>query len=234
MASLGKLAASVVHEINNPVSGMLNLILLMRRITEEGCLQERDLESFLRYLKLMETETRRVSRIASNLLSFSRESRLETSQLNLNAVLEEVLFLSANFFKIHHVQVVKELDPGLPDILGDGEQLKQVFMNLVSNAVEAMEEQKKRSIRVKTTAGTNAVSVLFEDSGCGIPGNDTGKIFDPFFSTKSRGKGVGLGLSVAYGIIQQHCGDIEVRSAANEGTAIKITLPLTQPKEIYE
>ena len=235
MASLGKLAASVVHEINNPVSGMLNLILLMRRITEEGELREKDLQVFLRYLKLMETETRRVSRIASNLLSFSRESRLETSQVNVNSLLEEVLFLNANFFKINHVQVVKELDPELPEILGDGEQLKQVFMNLVSNAVEAMEEQKEqRTLWVKTSPGTHQVCIVFQDSGCGIPGNDSSKIFDPFFSTKSRGKGVGLGLSVAYGIIQQHSGDIEVNSGADRGTTITITLPLTQPKEKYE
>ena len=233
MASLGKLSASVVHEINNPISGILNLTLLMKRITGSGSLSEQDLKDFTRYLGLMETETRRISRITSNLLSFSRETKLEMAALNLNSLLEDLLFLNANFLKISGVRVKKDFDPKLPDIMGDGEQLKQVFMNLVSNAAESMESTQGGTLHVATSQDRNKVTVLVEDTGVGIPEGTIPRLFDPFFSTKAKGKGVGLGLSVAYGIIQQHCGSIYVTSQPEQGTSIRVSLPLKQPKDKY-
>jgi len=234
MASLGKLSASVVHEINNPISGILNLTLLMKRIAGSGSLTDQDLQDFIRYLSLMETETRRISRITSNLLSFSRETKLEISALNLNSLLEDLLFLNANFLKITGVRVKKDFDPMLPDIIGDGEQLKQVFMNLISNAAEAMEATQGGTLHVGTTQDRNKVTVLIEDTGVGIPESTIPRLFDPFFSTKAKGKGVGLGLSVAYGIIQQHCGSIYVTSQPGQGTSIRVHLPFKQPKDKYE
>lgn len=235
MASLGKLSASVVHEINNPISGILNLILLMKRMTEEGGrLDEKQLGQFTRYLQLMETETRRISRISSNLLSFSRESKLETSILNLNQLLEDVLFLNSNFLKISSIKVSRDFDHTLPDIMADGEQIKQVFMNLVSNAVEAMEQKGRGTLTITTEHRDNSVQVSFTDSGPGIPEEHVTRLFDPFFSTKTKGKGVGLGLSVAYGIVQQHCGSIFVDSREGQGTTIVLRLPLKQPKHKYE
>ncbi|MFW6325583.1 MAG: ATP-binding protein [Desulfovermiculus sp.] len=234
MASLGKLSASVVHEINNPISGILNLTLLMKRIAGSGSLSDQDLQDFSRYLTLMETETRRISRITSNLLSFSRETKLEMSALNLNTLLEDLLFLNANFLKITGVRVKKDFDPMLPDIIGDGEQLKQVFMNLISNAAEAMEATQGGTLHVATSQDRNKVTVLIEDTGVGIPESTIPRLFDPFFSTKAKGKGVGLGLSVAYGIIQQHCGSIYVTSEPGQGTSIRVHLPFKQPKDKYE
>ena len=235
MASLGKLSASVVHEINNPISGILNLVLLMKRVTEESALlEEKQLTQFSRYLQLMETETRRISRISSNLLSFSRESKLETSILNLHQLLEDVLFLNSNFLKINSIKVARHFDSTLPDIMADGEQLKQVFMNLVSNAVEAMEQHGKGTLTITTEHRSNSVQVSFTDTGPGISQDDITRLFDPFFSTKTKGKGVGLGLSVAYGIIQQHCGTIFVDSNEGQGTTIMVRLPLKQPKHKYE
>jgi len=235
MASLGKLSASVVHEINNPISGILNLILLMKRMTEEGdMLDQERLAQFTRYLQLMETETRRISKISSNLLSFSRESQLETSALNLNQLLEEILFLNANYLKINSIKVVRHFDQDLPDIMADGEQLKQVFMNLISNAVEAMEQNGKGALTITTEHRNSTVQVTFADTGPGISQETITRLFDPFFSTKTKGKGVGLGLSVAYGIIQQHCGTIFVDSKEDQGTSIVVRLPLKQPRHKYE
>ncbi len=234
MASLGKLSASVVHEINNPISGILNLTLLMKRMTGSGTLSEQDLKDFTRYLGLMETETRRISRITSNLLSFSRETKLEMTPLNMNTLLEDLLFLNANFLKISGVRVKKDFDSQLPDIIGDGEQLKQVFMNLISNAAESMENTQGGTLYIATSHDRNKVTVLVQDTGVGISESTVSRLFDPFFSTKAKGKGVGLGLSVAYGIIQQHCGSIYVDPKPGHGTAIRVGLPLKQPKDKYE
>jgi len=233
MASLGKLSASVVHEVNNPLSGVLNLILLMKRITEEGPLEEKKITEFNRYLSMMESETRRISRITSNLLSFSRESKMELGPININHLLEDTLFLNANYLKIHNIHKNVELSPDLPEIMGDGERLKQVFMNLISNAVEAMELKGGGNLTVQTARQGSDVQITFADTGVGIPQENIPGLFDPFFTTKSRGKGIGLGLSVAYGIIQQHCGSIEVQSEEEAGTSLTITLPLKQPEGQY-
>lgn len=234
MASLGKLSASVVHEINNPISGILNLILLIQKMSQELDLQGDMGQKFARYLKLMETETRRISRITSNLLSFSRESKIEMQPLNINQLLEEILFLNANFLKINQIKLHKELASGLPDLVGDGEKLKQVFMNLISNACEAMQPKGQGVLSIKTRQVNNKIQVILQDNGIGVRQEDVPRVFDPFFSTKFQGKGVGLGLSVAYGIVQQHCGQLELESEPDQGTTVIVSLPLQQPKEKYE
>ncbi|MCF8031326.1 MAG: PAS domain-containing protein, partial [Desulfohalobiaceae bacterium] len=193
MASLGKLSAAVVHEINNPLSGILNLLLLIKRITQEGPVDEKTTAQFTRYVELMEQETRRISGITSNLLAFSRESQGEFGQLDLNQLLEDVLFLNANLLRLNEVRVVREYAQDLPLIGADGEQLKQVFMNLITNAVEAMESSESKVLRVGTTYGEHTVRASVEDTGPGIPVQQQSQLFEPFFSTKSIGKGVGLG-----------------------------------------
>ena len=235
MASLGKLSASVVHEINNPISGILNLTLLMQRVISEGNLQEADWSDFQRYLSMMETETRRIGRITSNLLSFSRESKIVMKSVNLNRVLDNLLLLNANYLKIHSIGLEEHLDPELPEVQGDEDQLQQVFMNLFSNAVAAMEPKGGGTLEIMTKGDqdTKVIAVL-RDSGVGMAQADIPKIFDPFYSTKEKGKGVGLGLSVAYGIIRQHNGSIYVTSRKEEGTTVQVTLPRQQPLESQE
>ncbi len=230
MASLGKLAASVVHEINNPLAGVLNLTMLIRRIVEDEAMEEEDIEKFKQYLDLMETETRRTSRIVSNLLTFSRQSRIEPGRVRLNQLVEQTLLLNSNLLKINGIKVRKRLDPDLPDIFGSSDQLQQVLMNLISNAVEAMESTNKKNLIIKTThyLRSNTIGILFIDSGTGIPRENISKLFEPFFTTK-KGKGVGLGLSVAYGIIQEHGGSIDVRSRMGEGTTFQVEFPLKRP-----
>jgi PAS domain S-box-containing protein len=228
MSSLGKLSASVVHEINNPIAGILNLIMLMKRILgEDGCSQK-EIDRFKQYLDLMETETRRTSRIVSNLLAFSRQSKMEPRRLSINRLIEQTLFINSNLLKISGVKVEKKLDANLPDLLGSEDQLQQVFMNLVSNAAEAMESTTGGvlTIQSKLVVGEDKIQVNVKDTGPGIPYINISKLFEPFFTTKKKGKGVGLGLSVAYGIIQEHGGSIFVRSTVGKGATFQVRLPL--------
>ncbi|MCU0585199.1 MAG: ATP-binding protein [Desulfobacterales bacterium] len=228
MSSLGKLAASVVHEINNPIAGILNLVMLMKRIGEEQALGPKEIEQFRRYLSLMETETRRTSRIVSNLLAFSRQPIAEKQRVNLLQLIEQTLLINANLLKIAGVAVERALAPGLPEVVGSEDQLQQVFMNLFSNAAEAMEAKGGGTLRIEAArdpAGS-AVVVRVQDTGAGIPAENLPRLFEPFFTTKKKGKGVGLGLSVAYGIIHEHGGAISAHSAVGEGTTFIITLPV--------
>jgi PAS domain S-box-containing protein len=228
MSSLGKLSASVVHEINNPIAGILNLIMLMQRIVAEDTLGSNEIEQFQHYLSLMETETRRTSRIVSNLLAFSRQSKMEPKRLSLNRLIEQTLFLNSNLLKMDGVKVETKLDPDLPDLLGSEDQLQQVFMNLVSNASEAMGGGRGGVLTIETRhlLREDKLQINFSDTGCGIPEENYPKLFEPFFTTKKKGKGVGLGLSVAYGIIQEHQGSIYVKSKVGQGTAFQVKLPL--------
>jgi len=228
MASLGKLAASVVHEINNPNAGILNLIMLIKRIIKEGPVSPEETNNFIRYLDLMEKENRRISRIVSNLLSFSRQSKIELKGIDINRLIEKTLLLNENLLKINGVGIVKELDSNLPDYTGSEDHLLQVFMNFLSNAAEAMEMTKDALLKIKTEYMLNqdTIRVSFADNGIGIPEKNVSRLFEPFYTTKKKGKGVGLGLSVAYGIIQEHKGSINVKSEPGKGTTFAILLPL--------
>jgi len=228
MASLGKLSASVVHEINNPIAGILNLILLIKRIIQENNIGKKEMDDFFRYLILMENETRRTSRIVSYLLAFSRQNKMEPKPLNLNRIIEHTIFLNSNLLKINKVKVQYRFDQNLPDLVGSEDQLQQVIMNLVSNAVESVESRGKGVLTISTKyiPETERVVAKFQDTGTGIPQENFTLIFEPFFTTKKQGKGVGLGLSLAYGIIQEHGGFIKVSSTIGKGTVFKIDLPL--------
>ena len=173
-----------------------------------------EIDNFNKYLDLMETETRRISRIVSNLLTFSRHANMEFKKLNFNNLIEKMLVLNSNLIKINNVTVEQKLDLGLPELTGSEDQLQQVIMNFLSNSVEAMEASGggKLTIETRYSAKDDKIVVCFSDSGIGIPEENLLKIFEPFFTTKKKGKGVGLGLSVAYGIIKQHGGTIKVDS----------------------
>lgn len=235
MASLGKLSASVVHEINNPIAGILNLIILMKRIIDEGSVNQKEIEQFNQYLNLMETETRRTSRIVSNLLAFSRQSKIELKRLSLNQLIEQTLFLNLNLLKINGVRIIKNLDPNLPDIEGSVDHLQQVFMNIVSNAAESMETTGGTlSIETKYSLKDGKIVISFKDTGEGIDPEDLSRLFEPFFTKKKKGKGVGLGLSVAYGIVQEHTGAIIVKSEVGKGTTFAVDLPLRQTSAAFD
>ena len=225
MASLGKLSSSVVHEINNPVAGILNLVMLCKRILKEDEIHQKTIDQFLQYLDLMETETRRISRIVRNLLVFARQSKIALVKFDLNDLIEQTLILNANLLKLNNIRVIEELEYNLPLIKGSEDQIKQVLMNLFSNAVESMANSRKKRLTIKTLRkkDQDAIEMQIKDTGSGIPKDIVSKIFEPFFTTKKKGKGVGLGLSVVYGIIHDHGAKIYVDSKLEKGTCFSIT-----------
>ncbi len=228
MVSLGKLSASVVHEINNPNAGILNLILLMKRIISDDGFNQKNISKISQYLNLMETETRRISRIVSNLLTFSRQSKVDLEYLNANQLIEKTLLLNLNLLKINNVRVEKKLATDLPEIYGSEDQLLQVFMNIISNAVEAVAPKGSGRLTIETRKKpeNDSIVVLFSDTGIGITDANIPNLFEPFFTTKKKSKGVGLGLSVVYGIIEDYHGSIHVSSKVGEGTTFTIEFPL--------
>ena len=159
---------------------------------------------------------------------FSRQSKIELKEVNINQLIEKTLLLNSNLIKINGVKVRDKLDPDLPEIVGSEDQLQQVFMNVVSNAVEAMASKKDGFLSVETAYSEKdgKIIVRFKDSGVGVLDENISKLFEPFFTTKKKGKGVGLGLSVAYGIVKEHGGSVYVNSKAGKGTTFKISLPL--------
>jgi PAS domain S-box-containing protein len=235
MSSLGKLSASVVHEINNPIAGILNLILLMKRIRNDPPDENKahNEAAFDRYLDLMEAETRRISRIVSNLLTFSRQSRIELTRLNLNQLVKKTIFLNENLLKINNVKIHTHLKPRLPAITASEDQLQQVFMNMISNAAEAMETHGGGTLTIATDQDDDfgGVRICFTDTGVGISKENQDKLFEPFFTTKKKSKGVGLGLSVVYGIIKAHHGAIGIDSTFGVGTTFTIQLPIAPNKQ---
>ena len=226
MASLGKLSSSVVHEINNPVTGILNLVILSKRILKEDAIDKKTVDLFLQYLELMEIETRRISRIVNNLLVFARQSKIELVKFDVNDLIEQILILNSNLLKINGIRIIEELEHNLPLVSGSEDQLKQVIMNLLSNAIESMATSRTKRLTIKpfSKKDEKAIGLQIKDTGIGIQKGTASKIFEPFFTTKKKGKGVGLGLSVVYGIIKEHGGKIYVDSPSGGGACFSITL----------
>mgnify|MGYP005835460163 FL=1 len=225
MIALGKLVASAVHEINNPLSGIHALARLMRRQLDEG-LSPGDMEQFKYYLQLIDTESAWCSTIVSNLLSFSRQHKLERRLFDVNRVIENVVLLSRHRMELQHVTLILELEHALPEIEGDAGQIQQCFINLIFNALEAMPEGGRLTVRTALNAKHREVRVEVEDTGVGIPKELLSQIFEPFFSTKSQDKGVGLGLSVVYGIVKEHRGTIYVKSDVGKGSCFILRFPI--------
>lgn len=228
LSSLGQLSASVAHEINNPLSGVLNLSMLMQRILKDDGIPKGREAEFRKYLDQVATETARTGRIVSDLLAFSRRSKPHRSEVDLNAVIGTTLSLVSHKLKLMNVEVACALDAALPHLLADGSQLQQVVMNLVLNGAEATRSKGAGDLRVATRAGVGRRDVFLEvkDDGEGMGPELKERIFDPFFTTKDEGKGVGLGLAVVYGIVQAHGGEIEVESVPGHGTLFRVTLPV--------
>jgi two-component system NtrC family sensor kinase len=219
LASLGKLAAGVAHEINNPLTGILTYGSLLLKEHNDNPQMKEDLEVIV-------NETTRCRKIVKGLLEFARQTEPSKSPANINRVLEETLSLLENQAIFHNVKVVKKLKGDLPTAMVDIDQIKQVFVNIILNAAEAMSQGGTLTIESDLDSQKRFVQISFSDTGCGIAGENLSKIFDPFFTTKRSGKGTGLGLSVSYGIIQRHKGFLEVKSKLGEGSTFRIKLPL--------
>lgn len=228
LATLGQLAASVAHEINNPVSGVLNLSMLLERLMADGRYPQGREADFRKYLNMISTETARVGRIVSDLLAFSRRSKPQRAPADLNKLVRTTLGLADHKLKLISAEVVLGLQDNLPLVECDSSQMQQVILNLVLNGAQAMQPRGggQLTIRTRLIPQEQSVELCVQDTGEGIAPENLSKIFDPFFTTKAEGKGVGLGLAVLYGIVKAHEGEVEVVSQRNEGTTFTVTLPL--------
>jgi len=229
LASLGQLAASVAHEINNPISSVLNLAMLMQRIMKDDGVPEDRIPEFRKYLAQVVQETSRVGRIVSDLLSFSRRSKSQRAEADLNRIVKTTLSLTSHKLKLANVAVEADLADDLPALRCDSSQIQQVILNLVLNGAEATHarEERRLAVRTRRAATGEAVTVSVQDNGEGVRPENLARIFDPFFTTKPEGKGVGLGLAVSYGIVEAHGGDIAVTSKPGEGATFTVTLPVS-------
>jgi two-component system, NtrC family, sensor kinase len=220
LSSLGRMAASIAHEINNPLAGILAFAkLLVRALEEESAPFDRI--AAVRQLRLVEREAVRCTAIVRSLLEFARQRPLTVAPVDVNAAVEEALSLVGHQLSLKAIVLERELGP-VPPVPADFGQLRQAFVNVVLNAADAMAGGGR--LKVTSRAAGPWAEVGFEDDGTGIPPEHLARIFDPFFSTKE--KGTGLGLSVVYGIVQRHGGELDVRSRVGEGTCVRLRLPL--------
>jgi two-component system NtrC family sensor kinase len=237
MASLGELSAGVAHEINNPLA----IILTERQILLDLSEQTKDLDEAFRKeltesLNQMDVQINRCKRITHNLLRFSRRTRSVIEKVDLNSFLEEVVELMEREARSSGIKFQTDLDENVKPVLSDPSQLQQVFLNLITNAIDAHDGKPYGNIRISTRAdeGKKKVLIVFADTGSGIPKEILSKIFDPFFTTKAVGKGTGLGLSICYSIMQRLGGSIAVKSQVGQGTEFTLTVPCQPPAEVQE
>ncbi len=226
MMSLGRLAASVVHEINNPLSGILNYIRLMARLLQQGDVAGERHGKFSRYLNIAETETARCSQIVSNLLSFSRRSPAAFTPVDVAELMQRCILLSQHKLELSAIRLQPNIQPNLPAVQGDFNQLQQCVINLVFNAIDAMPQGGTLTLEAQTGDQAQTVCIRVKDTGPGISPEHLPSIFEPFFTTKSEGHGLGLGLSTVYGIVERHHGRIEARTPDVGGALFEITLPV--------
>jgi PAS domain S-box-containing protein len=225
LASVGKLAAGVAHEINNPLGGILNCLYNLRKGTLSPSRQEE-------YWASMEDGVRRVQKIVRQLLDFSQQHEPAFALTDINHVVDRVLVLTTHLFSPNRIVLETGFGQGLPNVMVDRHMIEQVLMNLVLNAVQAMKDGGVLTIRTSVVEGICVVEV--RDTGSGIPPTVLPRIFDPFFSTKSEGEGTGLGLSVSLGIVERHGGKILVDSEVGKGTTFTLCLPVSRDRSFME
>jgi len=220
LAAVGRLAASIAHEFNNPILGIRNIL---EQVNEVPSLNE-ELKGLV---ELAIHESTRVMSLASKLRQFYQPTTGEMTWIDLHALLDDMLVLEKLNLSCKNAKVVKQYEASLPQIEGVGDQIKQVVLNLLQNAEEAL-AQEGGTIQIQTRREGDEIMVQIEDNGCGISEEELPRIFDPFYSTKSQVKGTGLGLSVSYGIVKRHGGRIQCTSSPGNGSAFTLMLPIKQ------
>lgn len=223
LSSIGRFTAGIAHEINNPISTISNFV--------ETILYDEENKEKIEYLNNIRSETDRISSIVNGLLNFSRQSKSEFGLVEIREVIELSLKICHYQKNYKEFEIVKEYPETTPYIMGNFNQLQQVFINIITNAFQSMQKGDKLNILVKITAEQNVLKIIFKDNGIGIEPQYLQKIFDPFFTTRNEGKGVGLGLSISYGIIKNHGGDIIVESEVGKGSTFIVSLPVYKYKE---
>ncbi len=228
MASIGQLAGGVAHEINNPLTGVLNNVQLIKELAREK--KEFRLEDFEEILNIVEESAIRCKKIIQALLNFSHASTDAHQPISLNEIIEEIYTLIAQELKLQNISIQSQFQPNLPLILGDVQLLQQVILGFISNAQWAIQKKSGEeggtiTIKIRYETGVKEVCLSVSDSGIGISKENLEKIFSPFFTTKEVGEGTGLGLSIIYGIIKAHKGTVTVESEFGAGTTFKVILP---------
>ena len=225
LSSIGELAAGVAHEINNPLTSVLGFSQL---------LMSEDLPPAVRSdLEIVHSEAARAAKIVHNLLSFARRPEPTKMYMEVNLVLHRAIDMKSYNFQVSNIRVVRDFSTDLPNTMADEQQLIQVFLNILNNAEQAMSRHRGRGLlTVRTMTTGTAIKVSINDNGPGIPAGDLPRIFEPFFTTKAVGEGTGLGLSVSYGIVSQHGGDIWADSSAGEGTTFYVEIPVTSDEVV--
>ncbi len=224
LASLGRMAAGVAHELNNPLTGIVTFAhLLKKRMPPEN---KQDIED----INVIIEQADRCSKIINGLLGFSRKTTTEKIKLNINTLIENTLALLKNQARFHNIRYEMNLDNSIPEIIVDPNQIQQVFINLLINAADAMNENGLIIISTRPVedkiGNKKYVEIEFTDTGPGIPKEQLARIFEPFYTTKPVGKGTGLGLAVSYGIIKKHGGSIDVKSEYGKGASFFVRLPV--------
>ena len=217
LAAMGRLTSQIAHELNNPLYGIMNTLELMKTEISPGNNRRKILEMAL-------SETVRLSELLHKMLTFSKPDQKEKQPVDINTILDEILLLHEKQFSENNIIIEIHLADGMPSVLASKNQLRQVFLNMFHNAGDAMPDG--GILTVKTAVEDGEIAIEISDNGIGINEKDIKNIFDAFFTTKSSVKGVGLGLSVCYGFIAEHGGDIQVTSEQGVGTCFKITLPV--------
>ncbi|HEY7481733.1 MAG TPA: ATP-binding protein [Gemmatimonadales bacterium] len=223
LAAVGQLAAGVMHEINNPLATIGACVAAMQGKLEDGQVTAAALNE---YLDIIDREVERCSKIVDGLLDFSRPKGQSKTSLSVPTLVDDTLFLLKHHQRFKRMAVERELEPGVPRVLGNKEQLIQALMALLLNAVDAMEQAGRLTVRAARAARGDEVVVEVEDTGVGIPRENQAKIFEPFYTTKQPGRGTGLGLSICYGIIEAHRGRIELDSIPGQGATFRVYLPV--------
>ena len=223
LASLGQLSAGVAHEINNPLGLILGYTQLLIRNEPQRSERIEDLET-------IEKQTRNCKKIVEDLLNFARRTGGAKTRVKLQETMDAVIGVIRKQLALDNIGIQTDYDQRLPELVGDAEKLKQVFMNLLLNARQAIHQDGLIQVAIGYDASGNQALVTVTDDGPGIPAAIQDKIFDPFFTTKPTGQGTGLGLSVSYGIIEDHGGEIEMTSNPQTGTEFKVRLPLASVK----
>lgn len=224
LASLGKLAAGIAHEINNPLGGILIYSHLLLEETNKNSPHYENLKKIVK-------ETSRCKDIVKGLLEFARPKEPETSQVDINDIVESSLAIMERQALFQNIKIKKSYAPDMPRIVADSAQLQQVFMNIILNAAEAMDGNGILTLSTALDGDKTHIEVKFSDTGHGIKEEDKRRLFEPFFSTKEVGKGTGLGLAISYSIIQKHNGTIEVESEIEKGSTFTVRLPVTRERE---
>lgn len=232
MTTLGEVIAGAAHELNNPLAGILGAIQMLRSNALAHPIGSELMEG-IDVLESIESAAVRCQKIVEDLVRFTTQVRCNFSEIDINQVLRDTLEIMEGPFKEQKIEVKLHLDPAVPSIEGDFVKLLEVYVNLLQNAKSALPNGGRIDIstRILTKYGEQPqLAVVIKDNGCGIPPQNMGKIFDPFFTTKPAGKGPGLGLTVSYGIIKRHGGDIDIQSTVGKGTEVTVTVPMRQQK----